>query len=96
MVSDYIDQHSGFLRLTDQEYAIATATDPEFPKAARALMEYGADKEGYWTGEKFMANVERAAKIAELKYSKEKYSIIWLFDQSSCHKAYAEDALNSK
>ena len=32
MVSDYIDQHNGFLCLTDEEHALATATDPDFPK----------------------------------------------------------------
>ena len=47
MVSDFIDQHSGFLQLTDEEHAVATTIDPESPKAARTLMEYGADKEGY-------------------------------------------------
>ena len=36
-----------------------------FQKAARLLIEYGADKEVHWTGEKFVANVERAAKITE-------------------------------
>ncbi len=94
MVSDFIDQHSGFLRLTDEEHALATAANPDFPKTARTLLEYGADKEGCWTGDKFMANVERAAKIAEFKYRSDKYTLVWLFDQSSCHKAYAEDALN--
>ena len=96
MVSDFIDQHSGFLRLTDEEHALATAANPDFPKTARTLLEYGADKEGYWTGDKFMANVERAAKIAEFKYRSDKNTVVWLFDQSSCHKAYAEDALNAK
>ena len=47
-------------------------------------------------GDKFMANVERAAKIAEFKYRSDKNTVVWLFDQSSCHKAYAEDALNAK
>ena len=96
MVIGFTDQHSGFLQLTDEEHAVATTIDPEFPKAARTLMEYGTDKEGYWTGEKFMLNVEKAVKIAEFKYKKEKHSIMWLFDQSSCHKAYAENALNVK
>ncbi len=58
MISDFVDQHSGFLRLTNEEHALATAANPDFPKTARTLLEYGADKEGYWTGDKFMANIE--------------------------------------
>ena len=96
MVSDYIDQHNGFLRLGDEEYRNAKAGDPSFPKEARALLEYGAEREGYWTSEKFIANVADAVRIAEFKYPPHTHSICWLFDQSSCHRAFAEDALNAK
>ncbi len=43
-----------------------------------------------------MANIEKAANIAEFKYRSDKYTVVWLFDQSSCQKAYADDALNAK
>ena len=43
-----------------------------------------------------MLNIQHALTIAKLKYPSEKYTVVWLFDQSSCHKAYAEDALNAK
>ena len=96
MVSDFIDQHSGFLRLNEEEQALAQSRDPEFPVEARALLEYGAEREGYWTGNKFMKNVEDAARIAEFKYPNDKYTVAWLFDHSSCHRAFADDALNPK
>lgn len=67
-----------------------------FRKLLGCLLEYGADKEGYWTSEKFMVNIEVAARIAEFKYPSDKHTIVWLFDQSSCHHAFAEDALNAK
>ena len=36
-----------------------------------------------------------AVKIAEVKYPKGKcYRLFWIFDQSGCHMAYADDALN--
>ena len=60
MISDFVDQHRGYLRLTDSEHAVVTANDTDFPKTACALLEYGAEKEGYWTGEKFMENVKDA------------------------------------
>ena len=96
MVSDFVDVHSGFLQLSDTEHDLAKTTDPDFPKTARVLLEYGADKEGYWTSEKFMVNIEVAARIAEFKYPSDKHTIVWLFDQSSCYRTFAEDALNAK
>jgi len=41
-----------------------------------------------------MANIESATQIAE--YSADTHTIVWLFDHSSCHRAFAEDALNAK
>ena len=43
-----------------------------------------------------VGNVKDAASIAEFLFSSEKYTILWLFDQSSCHRAFAEDALNAR
>jgi hypothetical protein len=94
MVSDFIDEHNGFLCLTDTEHQIASASNSNFPKAARALLEYGAGKEGYWTSEKFMNNVRDAVAIASFKYPPGRNTLCWIFDQSSCHRAYSEDALN--
>ena len=33
---------------------------------------------------------------AEYKYTPAMQTLVWLFDHSSCHKAYAPDALNSR
>ena len=36
-----------------------------------------------------------AVKIAEVKYLKGKcYRLFWIFNQSGCHMAYADDSLN--
>ena len=37
-----------------------------------------------------------AAKIAKFKYPQDKNTIVFVFDQSSCHRAFAENALNLK
>ena len=43
-----------------------------------------------------MAQIERAVLIAEVKYPREKgYKLVWIFDHSSCHGAYADNALNA-
>ena len=41
-----------------------------------------------------MHNVEDAVQIAEHVYPLASHTIVWLFNQSSCHRAFAEDALN--
>ena len=56
---------------------------------------YGENKEGYWTRDKFIAQMERAVVIAEMKYPKEEgWRHVWVFDHSSCHAAMADDALD--
>ena len=67
MVSDFIDDHSGYLRLSDEEHSLAKTNDPEFPKEARVLLDYGADWEGYWNSDRFMENIKNA--VAEFKSS---------------------------
>jgi len=42
-----------------------------------------------------MKQMEYVVEIAEAKYPKEQgYRLFWVFDQSSCHSAFSEDALN--
>ncbi len=46
MVSDFIDEHNGFLRLSSEELEGARKTDRKFPQEARELFEYGAARAG--------------------------------------------------
>lgn len=81
------------------EYDQAKLRDPHIRMGARNLLEFGESREGYWTGTKFMEQMASAVKIAEAKYLKEGgYRLFWVFDQSGCHMAYAEDAnrMNAK
>ena len=44
---------------------------------------------------RFIAQITRAVEIADIKYPKEQgWWHCWIFDNSSCHNAMAEDALN--
>ena len=95
MVSDFIDEHNGFLALSDDEYQAAKALKPNIRKYAREQLKYGESKEGYWTRDKFTIQMHRAVEIAEIKYSKEEgWRHVWVFDHSSCHAAMADDALD--
>ena len=95
MVSDFIDEHNGFLALTDDEYETAQASDPNIRKYTREFFEYRESKEDYWTRDKFIAQMQRAVKIAEIKYPKvDGWRNVWVFGHSSCHAAMADDALD--
>ena len=96
MVSDFVDEHNGYLAFTAEEHCLAKETSPSISKSARVLFKYGADKEGYWTGDRFMAQVKTACDIAEFKYDPSKHTIVFVFDQSSCHKKFDEKALIAK
>ena len=52
MVSDFVDQHNGYLRFTEEEHRRACASDASFPNLAWVLLEYGAKCKGYCTGKK--------------------------------------------
>ena len=41
-----------------------------------------------------MNNIRDAVKIAEHVYTMDTHTIVWVFDQSSCHRAFADDTLN--
>ena len=95
MVSDFVDEYNGFLALSDEECETATTKHPNIRKYAREFLEYGENKEGYWTRDKFVAQMKRAVVIAEIKYPKEDgWRHVWVFDHSSCHAAMADDALD--
>ena len=95
MVSDFIDEHNGFLALSDDEYQAAIESNHQIRPYAREFLEYGESREGYWTRDKFIAQMERAIEIAEIKYPKDKgWRYVWVFDHSSCHAAMADDALD--
>ena len=67
MVSDFIDEKNGFLRLTQEEYDQAKQSNPNIWIEARAYLEYGENREGYWNSEKFMNQIKMVVKIAEIK-----------------------------
>ena len=64
MVSDFIDEHNGYLRLTEEEYSEAVENHPQLRRQAREFLEYGKERDGYWTAEKFLNQLEVAATIA--------------------------------
>ena len=93
MVSDFIDEHNGYLKLTDTEYEEARSHHSNLWKEARYILKYGTDNQGYWNSEKFMNQVKQAVTIAEIKYPRQTNTIVFLFDQSSGHTAYDSDSL---
>ena len=55
MVSDFIDEHNGYLRLTQEEIEKANTDEIELTQTkARQEIEYGVNRDGYWNSPKFM------------------------------------------
>ena len=95
MVSDFIAEQDGYLCLTKAEFDAAKVNNPNLRMGARTLLEYGESWDGYWTGQKFMKQMESAVQIAEAKYPRSQdYRLFWVFDQSGCHMAFDDDSLN--
>ena len=51
MVSDFISEQDGYLKLTDEEI---TQGKEKYPQYGRRSIEYGENRDGYWTSERFM------------------------------------------
>ena len=75
------------MKLSPAELVQAKRKYPNIQPTAQHLLEYGAEREGYWTSDRFMKQIKNAADIADVKYGAT-HTIVWLFDQSSCHKKY--------
>ena len=94
MISDFVTEFDGLLQLSLEEYRAAVKSDSSIRMCAREVVKFGSGSEGYWNNAKFLKQMERAVKIANRKYPSEKFTKVWIFDQSSGHCAYREDALN--
>ena len=93
MVTDFIDEHNGFLRLSECELEKRDHLGLNIPPIAREVLHVGEDHDGYFTSDKFCLQVAKAAQIAEFKYPSDKYTVIFVFDQAKVHTAYDDDAL---
>ena len=94
MISDFIDEHSGLLSLTDEEYERAKQVYPSAKIYSCRFLEYGENREGYWICDKFIDQINSALETAELKYPKEEgCRHVWVFDHSSCHAAMVDNTL---
>ena len=67
MVSDFVEEHRGYLRLTDTEFALAKKTYPGIQQSARQLLEYGAE-EGHRTGDRFMEQIEQSTTKSSTRW----------------------------
>ena len=84
MVSEFIDKHNSFLKISPEEHA----ANPSLPELSRVFLEYGVEREGYW-----LAQVKNACDIAEVKYPHCQHTLVFIFDQSSCHTKYDDHTL---
>ena len=82
MVSDFISEQDGYLKLSDEEFAIGCTIFPGLKQYAcssiQACIQYGENEDGYWTSDRFMEQLEYSAKIAECKYPQsDGFKVVW-------------------
>ena len=53
MVRDFIEQHLGYLALTNGEFNRAKIRFPDIQQQARSFLKYGTENEGYWNSVSF-------------------------------------------
>ena len=95
MVSEFIEEKDGYLALSDEQYEFEEGnTSEDVEKSALSILEIGEQWEGYWNSDRFMEQVAKAVKIAEVKYPPSQgYHHVWCLDHSCGHTAFADDAL---
>ena len=57
------------------------------------MYEYGSERGGYWTGERFLAQVKIACDITQYIYPASSHTVVFILDQSSCHRKFDDKAL---
>jgi hypothetical protein len=88
MISDFITEACGRLRLTAEEIE----ANPHIPEEARCILKPGKNAEGYWTVEKLLEQIEyRVLPIFEAKFPNA--IALFAFDNSTNHAAFRPDAL---
>ena len=92
----FVTEYHGLLHLSIEEYREASKTASSIRMCAREMTKFSAAGEGYWNNQRFLKQMDRAIKIAKIKYPSDKFTIVWLFDQSRGHTAFKDDALNVK
>ena len=97
IVSEFIEEKDNYLALSDQQYELEVENSgDDVEKSALAVLEIGENRQGYWTGERFMEQVTEAVKIAAKSSNQHRRDTTTygaLFDHSCNHTAFAEDAL---
>ena len=61
IISDFICEQDGYLKLTDAEFTAGTVKFPLLKQNTRTSIEYGENKDGYWMSEKFMDQLKYCA-----------------------------------
>lgn len=94
-VSSFIVEMTGTLELSEEE-RVAQARLPESERVAEAackIMYPGKNHDGWWNGERLIAQVKRTIPLFEKKFPGAVGE--FFFDQSSAHGAFAPDSLNA-
>ena len=75
MVSDFVEEHEGYLRLSDDQYERDKANQPLHCSVN-------------WTRERFLMQIKIACDIAQFKYPPHSHTVVFILDQITLHAAF--------
>jgi len=94
MVSGFITEEKGFLRLTDAEYAGYKKDNPlgTMKQSGVTYLEIGKNQDGYWTNDSFKKSLLENIEIGEYMFPN--CQLVFMLDHSGNHRKQPEDALS--
>eukprot|EP00733_Pompholyxophrys_punicea_P000855 Pompholyxophrys_punicea_v1_NODE_325_length_2252_cov_4.671825.p1 type:complete len:134 gc:universal NODE_325_length_2252_cov_4.671825:1165-764(-) len=93
MISDFICEEIGYLKLTEEQKKLPEASRLSSPNA-RVVFEYGKNRSGYWGNEHFQKQLENVIAIHNIRFPHAQ--ALFVVDNSSGHRAFAPNALNAE
>ena len=102
MVSGFAHEFLGFIKLTDLELEECNRIrglrgDPpmEFLNFCIKKFDYGVNREGYWVTDDMIQHCVEVMDGLDVKFGRGQYQYLFLFDHSSNHEAFADNALRA-
>jgi hypothetical protein len=95
MISGYINARTGVLRMSNEEFEEAKKAGYSGPQDSTETLEFG--KGNWWTGESQVLQVKNSVlPLVNLLFPPEKFEVVVVYDHSTCHSCYADDALKAE
>ena len=95
MVSDFINEYNGYLRLSEEEFSATVKKHPQLRRQDHEFLDTERSMKGIGQLKNSLNSLKLHPLLQTSKLWNEGYRVCFVFDHSSCHGTYAEDALDA-